>query len=249
MGVHALARSAASSYRRRYAAPDLVQHTTLTRVLDFLGKPPLEGVQTSLLDSNQSKSDTHIFYAGALDLLKRPSVAIVGSREVSEDGAARSRHLSKRLAENGVTVVSGLAKGVDVNAHRAAMIAGGRTVAVIGTPIDQAYPAEHGELQSEIASDHLLISPFPVGSKVYPANFPKRNRVMAALTDGTVIVEAGDTSGTLHQAVECEKLGRWLFILQSVYDNKALEWPKRYAKYERVRIVSSVEDVLGALGL
>jgi DNA processing protein len=118
---------------------------------------------------------------------------------------------------------------------------------VIGTPINQAYPAEHGELQSLIAGEHLLVSPFPEGQKVWPSNFPKRNRVMAALTLGTVIIEATDSSGSLHQAVECEKLGRWLFILKSVAEDPTLEWPRRYLRYDKVKVVSSAEDILGAL--
>ncbi len=166
---------------------------------------------------------------------------------MTEEGAARARRLSRELAVSGVTVVSGLAKGVDINAHRAAIAAGGATAAVIGTPLGQAYPAEHRDIQELIASEFLLISPFPEGASVYASNFPKRNRVMAALTIGTVIVEATDSSGTLHQAVECERLGRWLFILKSVYENPNLKWPKRYARYERVKIVASAEDVLGAL--
>jgi len=251
MGLHALARkdSSPAPRRSRYAAPRDIVQTTLTAALSTIGQPPLEGVQSSWIEEGQSKADVNLFYSGDLGLLRQPSVCVVGARDVSDQGAARARAIARHLANAGLTIVSGLAKGVDVNAHRAALEVGGRTVAVIGTPLEQAYPAEHGDLQSLIAEEHLLISPFPAGSKVFPSNFPKRNRVMAALTHGTIIVEATDSSGTLHQAVECEKLGRWLFILKSVYDNPALEWPKRYARYDKVRVVSSPEDVLTALGI
>lgn len=234
--------------RSKYVPPAHYERSTLSDVLPLVGRPPLEEFQTSWIAEGQSKSDTHLFYAGDLSLL-RQSVAVVGARDVTDEGAKRARRIARELSEAGLTIVSGLAKGVDVNAHRAALAAGGRTVAVIGTPIDQAYPAEHGPLQEEIARDHLLVSPFPDGQKVWPSNFPKRNRVMAALTLGTIIIEASDSSGTLHQAVECEKLGRWLFILKSVYDTPGLEWPKRYARYNRVQVVTSAEDVLGALAL
>lgn len=244
MGLQLLAREETRRpSRKRYAAPPSAT-TTLTEALAYVGRPPLDESQLSFIASNQSKSDTFIHYAGSLDLLCRPAVAVVGARAVTDEGAARARRLAKELARAGVTVVSGLAKGVDVNAHQAAIAAGGKTVAVIGTPLGKAYPAEHGNLQTLIAQEHLLISPFEEGSRVFPSNFPKRNRVMAALTDGTVIIEASDTSGTLHQAAECQRLGRWLFILRSVYEDPALSWPKTFVQYKRTRIVSSAGDVL-----
>lgn len=232
---------------RGYRAPGSVVETTLTAVLAGIGKPPLETRQTSFVADDHSASDTRLFYAGDLSLLQRSSVAIVGAREVSEEGQRRARRLSRELAAEGFTIVSGLAKGVDENAHRAALEVGGRTAAVIGTPLSQAYPAQNKGLQQEIAEHHLLLTPFHEGARVFPSNFPKRNRVMAALTDGTVIIEASDSSGTLHQAVECERLGRWLFLLQSVVDNDRLEWPKRFARYNRTRVVRTTGDILNAL--
>lgn len=247
MGFQTLA-SKGSRPGSRYHAPERSLQTSLSATLAEIGRPPLEQLQQSWIAEGQSQSDTHIFYTGDLQILRR-SVAVVGARAVSDEGGARARRLSRELAEAGLTIVSGLAKGVDVNAHRAALGVHGRTAAVVGTPLNQAYPAEHGELQELIAREHLLISPFPEGQKVWPSNFPKRNRVMAALTLGTVIIEASDSSGTLHQAVECEKLGRWLFILKSVAEDPSLEWPKRYLRYERVQVVSSAEDVIGALAV
>lgn len=233
--------------RERYTPPVDTTSSTLTQVLSQIGKPPLDRKQFSFLADNQAASDTHLFYAGDLSLLRNASVAVVGARAVSEEGERRARRISREMAEADVTVVSGLAKGVDFNAHRAALSVGGRTAAVIGTPLTQAYPAEHKFLQQDIAEHHLLLSPFAVGTKVFPSNFPKRNRVMAALTDGTVIVEASDSSGTLHQAVECEKLGRWLFLLKSVVDRSDLEWPARFLKYEKTVVVERSEDILDAI--
>ncbi len=235
--------------RVRYRGPAVVHASTLDKTLVELGRPTPDGGQGSFIEAGQSKTDIHLFYAGDLELLRRPSVAVVGSRNVSLEGAKRARRLSRELAAGGVTIVSGLAKGVDTNAHQAAIAAGGSTVAVIGTPLSKAYPAENGALQAQIAAEHLLMSPFPEGTAVYPSNFPKRNRVMAALSWGTVIIEATDDSGTLHQAVECEKLGRWLFILKSVVDDARYSWPKRYARYDRVKVVASAEDVLDVLAV
>jgi DNA processing protein len=140
--------------------------------------------------------------------------------------------------------VSGLAKGVDTAALTAAIEAGGRTIAVIGTPLSKAYPAENARLQEEIYSTQLLLTPFREGETVYKSNFPKRNRVMAAISDATVIIEASDTSGTLHQAAECQRLGRWLFIAKSVVDDDSLTWPKRFIGQQRVVILEKTDDVV-----
>jgi DNA processing protein len=144
-------------------------------------------------------------------------------------------------------VVSGLARGVDTEALNSAIQVGGKVIAVIGTPIDRAYPAENKRLQEKIYRDHLLVSQFPPSSRVFPSNFPERNKVMAALSDGTAIVEAGESSGTLHQAAECLRLGRWLFIAQSVAKNPVLHWPTKFIGLPRVRVLTSTEDILEAL--
>jgi DNA processing protein len=143
--------------------------------------------------------------------------------------------------------VSGLAKGVDTAALSSAIASGGRTVAVIGTPLQKAYPIENAELQAEIAEHHLLISPFAEGEAVFRGNFPKRNRVMALLSDATVIVEASDTSGTLHQAAECIQRGRWLFILKSVVEDPRISWPQRFLKEERTVILTSTDDIVSRI--
>lgn len=249
MGLHQLARrDPRHSSGSRYTSPAWFKQITLSDALSDLGRNREATPQALFKDQGESAADPLIFFTGDFSILQR-SVAVVGARSVSAEGAARARRLSKELAEAGLTIVSGLAKGVDFNAHMAALAAGGRTAAVIGTPLDKAYPAEHGPLQEEIARDHLLVSPFAHGTRVFPSNFPYRNRVMAGLTLGTVIIEASDSSGTLHQAVECEKLGRWLFILKSVVDTPGLEWPRRYSRYERVQVVTTAQDVLDALNV
>jgi DNA processing protein len=192
--------------------------------------------------------DSRLWCVGDASLLHRKCVAIVGTRGVSPEGAARSRRLARELARAGVVVVSGLAKGVDTEALSAAIEAGGRVAAVIGTPIDKAYPAENKHLQERIYREHLLISQFVPGERVFPTNFPERNKLMAALSDATAITEAGDTSGTLHQAAECGRLGRWLFIAKSVVDDPLLQWPKRFLGQPKVVSFGSTEDILKAIG-
>lgn len=172
------------------------------------------------------KSFPQLWVAGDVSLLERPSVAIVGSRKATPEGRKRAAQLARELVKHGVVVMSGLAEGIDEAAHEAALEHGGRTIAVIGTPLAKAYPAKHAALQERIYRDHLLVSPFAPDSEVYASNFPRRNQVMARLSRGTVIVEAGETSGSLHQAVECEKVNRSLFIAESIYSTH--EWPKRF---------------------
>lgn len=126
-----------------------------------------------------------------------PRVSVVGSRAAPPAGLAAARDVSRALSDAGATVVSGLAAGVDAAAHREAIDAGGRTVAVIGTPLDRSYPAANAGLQAEIARGHLVVSQFAAGSPVARPNFVARNRTMAILSDATVIAgAAGASAGT-----------------------------------------------------
>jgi DNA processing protein len=226
-----------------YAPPanDLVHISTLDNLI--VGIRSITPEQQTRL-----QPDSRLWCVGDASLLNRKCVAIVGTRGVSPEGAARSRRLARELAGAGVVVVSGLAKGVDTEALSAAIESGGRVVAVIGTPIDRAYPAENKHLQERIYREHLLISQFAPGERVFPTNFPERNKLMAAVSDATAIIEAGDTSGTLHQAAECGRLGRWLFIAKNVVDDPRLQWPKRFLGQPKVDSFSSTEDILKAIG-
>ena len=193
-----------------------------------------------------------LYYQGAWELTETPSVAVVGSRKASEKGQQRAAQIAKGLVERGYTVVSGLAEGIDRAAHTAALACGGNTIAVIGTPLGQFYPKANKELQEQIAADQLLISQVPVlrYSKQAPQQnrlfFPERNVTMSALTLGTVIVEASDTSGTLTQARAALHQGRKLFILDSCFDRTDITWPARFAEQGAIR-VRSMDDIWTAL--
>jgi DNA processing protein len=191
--------------------------------------------------------DLPVWCAGDTELVQKRAVSIVGTRNVSSNGAARARRLARELTEEGIVIFSGLAKGVDTEALQSAIDTDGRVVAVIGTPLDKAYPSENRRLQEQIYQEHLLVSQFPSGRRVFPSYFPERNKLMAALSDGTVIIEAGETSGTLHQAAECVRLGRWLFIAQAVMEDSTLTWPRKFEKYENCRVLKDVTDILAAL--
>lgn len=231
---------------RRYGAPDEVRALPLPDLLATIGRGALKAEQLDFLRPRDEGPAT-VYYSGDLDLLRRPAVSIVGTREVSEAGRKRAGRLARELVEARVTVVSGLAKGVDTAAMKSAAEHNGGVVGVIGTPIDKAYPAENAILQEELWRDHLLLTPFRVGEQTFRGNFPKRNRVMAAVSDATVIVEASDTSGTLHQAAECGRLGRWLFIMKSVVEDPNLTWPAKFLDKPKVVILSSTQDVLDAV--
>jgi DNA processing protein len=169
-----------------------------------------------------------VYCVGDLALLDQPRVAIVGARKASHESRRRAEQLARDCARAGVVVVSGLADGIDYAAHVAAIEHGGKTIAVIGTPLDKVYPAKHASLQEEIYRRHLLVSAFEWGHAFIPSNFPERNRIMARLAQATVIIEASDTSGSLHQAAESVQVGHPVFIAGAVLDNPKLTWPRRF---------------------
>ncbi|WP_062365442.1 DNA-processing protein DprA [Variovorax paradoxus] len=190
-----------------------------------------------------------LYFLGSWELAEAPRrVAVVGTRKVTAEGAARTRKLVRALVEHDFTIVSGLAQGVDTIAHQTAIEHGGRTIAVIGTPISEVYPKENAELQRRIAEEFLVVSQVPVlrykaqgpnGNRLF---FPERNKTMSALTEATIIVEASETSGTLIQAKAALDQGRKLFILESNFNNSAITWPARFEKLGAIR-VREFEDI------
>ncbi|PWF23214.1 DNA-processing protein DprA [Corticimicrobacter populi] len=191
-----------------------------------------------------------LYFLGSWELAEAPRrVAIVGTRKVSNEGAARTRKLVRSLVDQDFTIVSGLAQGVDTIAHQTAIEAGGRTIAVIGTPISEVYPKENAALQRRIASDFLLVSQVPLlrykaqGAHVNRFFFPERNKTMSALSEATIIVEASETSGTLTQARAALDQGRKLFILESNFQNPAITWPAKFEQRGAIR-VREIDDIL-----
>ena len=178
--------------------------------------------------------------------LGMPRAAVIGTRSPSERGIALAQGTAEWLVRRGYAVVSGLAKGIDAAAHKAAIGTGGRTIAVLGTPLDRAYPAENARLQAAIMEGHLAVSQFPAGSMVGKGNFVMRDRTMAVISDATVIVEAGGTSGTRHQGKEALRIGRGLFMYGSVLDDPHNEWAREMARCGAVRISnpSDMQDLL-----
>jgi DNA processing protein len=193
------------------------------------------------------------YYRGNPDLINKKCVSIVGTRQLSDDGARRTQQLIREFSNYDVTIVSGLARGTDTVALHEAIRHKLSVVGVIGTPIDRYYPRENRDLQELIASEHLLISQVPffkyenqpfATKKIY---FVERDATMAAVSDVTIIVEASDTSGTLKQAQACIEQGRKLFILNSCFENQNIEWPAKYEKKGAIR-VRSFQDILTNIG-
>lgn len=194
-----------------------------------------------------------LYFRGSWDLVYSKCVAIVGTRNPTPEGIKRTRQLVSSLVEDDWTIVSGLAAGIDTAAHQAALDFGGRTIAVIGTPICDVYPRENSNLQERLAKDYLVISQVPVerySQQDYRANrafFPERNVTMSALSAATIIVEASDTSGTLIQARAALKQSRKLMILDSCFRNHKISWPAKFAEKGAIRIenYAQVREGLG----
>jgi DNA processing protein len=250
MGVHVMEKEFAPRTRgTRYHPPVEVGRTDLRTILALSDRGNLEAKQMSFLDKGKGETATAlpIWYAGTLDLVRRPAIAVIGTRNVSDIGRKRASKFARELVQAGVVVVSGLAAGVDAQALSSAVDSGGKVIAVIGTPIDKAYPAANSALQEEIYRRHLLISQFEIGERTFPSSFPARNRTMAAISDASVIIEASETSGTLHQAAECVRLGRWLGITKGVAEDPRLEWPSRFRSYEKCVVLESTSDFLARI--
>lgn len=180
----------------------------------------------------------------------RDAVAVVGTREASENGVRRARKVASTLVEGGYVVLSGLARGIDRVAHLATIEAGGRTVAVMGTGVDRIYPAEHKELAERIvANDGALISQFEPGAGGARHTFPMRNATMSGLALATVVIEAGETSGAKVQAFAGLKHGSGVFLLRSLYESQ--QWARELVevgKYgSRAHIIDDDQQLLTAL--
>ena len=190
----------------------------------------------SLNDVENLYAAKTLYASGPMEIpLPRPRVSIVGTRQPSEAGLKTAKLIAEALTKKGVVIVSGLARGIDTAAHRTAIESGGRTIAVLGTPLDRAYPHENADLQSEIVKNHLAISQFRVGQTVTRSNFPIRNRTMALISDATIIVEAAEKSGSLSQGWETLRLNRLLFIWKSLFDAK-LSWPDEMVKFGAMKL-------------
>ncbi len=187
-----------------------------------------------------------LFVAGDPGLLWHPQVAMVGSRHPSPGGRERSRRLARTFAAAGWVVTSGLAQGIDTAAHEGALSAG-RTVAVVGTGLDLAYPAANAGLMARIAAEGAVVSEHPPGTAAIASHFPSRNRIIAGLSLGTLVVEAAMRSGALISARLAAEAGREVFALPGSLDNPMARGCHRLIR-EGASLVEDADQVLAALG-
>jgi DNA processing protein len=222
---------------KRMMEPPVEHRISTVGPEELLG--PLNDVETKYAPEK-------LFTSGPMEHpLPRPRVAIIGSRKASKSALDLAATIARTLVKRRVVIVSGLAEGVDTAGHRSAIESGGRTIAVLGTPLNQVYPKKNAQLQDEIMAKHVAISQFPIGYPVQPRNFVLRNRTMALIANASIIVEAGETSGSLHQGWEALRLGRPLFIWTDLV-NSSLNWPKRMVRYGALEL-KSPEQLLDIL--
>lgn len=186
-----------------------------------------------------------LFYRGDLREEDARSVAVVGTREASDLGIERAARMSRLLAQRDVTVVSGLARGIDTAAHRAALEAGARTIAVFGTGITQCYPAENRGLAEEITASGALVSQFWPSRSGGRDSFPRRNVVTSGISQGTVVIEASSTSGAKSQARIAIEHGKKVFLVHSLVTSQP--WARDYVDRRGAIEVADVDEVVARL--
>jgi DNA processing protein len=199
-----------------------------------------------LLDLQHPPSE--LYAMGSAAALGKPRVAIVGTRNSTAYGERITRNLTRSLVRAGVSVISGMARGIDGAAHRTALEEGGNTVAVLGTGIDVPYPVGHRQLHRAIAERGLVVSENPPGMKAHQGAFPKRNRIIAALAPVTIVVEAGFRSGALNTASQALELGRVVAAVPGPIDSEQSRGSNQLLRDGAVLIAAS-DDALALLGL
>lgn len=184
-----------------------------------------------------------LFLRGRAELLHRPAVALVGSRHATPQAERIAHDFGRALAQQGIAVVSGMAAGIDTAAHRGALQGAGGTIAVWGTGIDRIYPPSNKNLAYEIAEHGLIVSEFPLGTRQLAGNFPRRNRIIAALAQAVLVVEAALESGSLITARLAAEMGREVMAVPGSIDNPHSKGCHKLIK-EGAKLTESLEDIL-----
>ncbi|MCE5258733.1 MAG: DNA-processing protein DprA [Chloroflexi bacterium] len=190
-----------------------------------------------------------LYVRGKLEVSDELAVAVVGTRNPTSYGKEVTRHLAGELARNKVTIISGLALGIDGVAHQAALDAGGRTLAVLGCGLDYIYPASHRELAERIMQSGALVSDYPLGTKPEANNFPPRNRIISGMSLGTVVTEAGLGSGALITLQFALEQGRDTFAVPGSVFSRASAGTNSAIMHSQAKLVCNTEDILSELNL
>lgn len=184
-----------------------------------------------------------LFVRGRVELLKREAVGVVGSRHATPHAMRNAHDFSKELSKQGVTIISGMAAGIDAAAHSGALQGAGSTIAIWGTGIDRIYPPENKQLAHQIADGGLIVSEFPLGTRPLAGNFPRRNRLIAAQSRVTLVVEATLQSGSLITARLAAEIGREVMAIPSSIDNPHAKGCHKLIK-EGAKLVECIEDII-----
>lgn len=234
------------------APPDDAIETALAATEAWLEQPGCRLLTLADVDYPQALLQTAdpptlLFVRGDVSLLNTPGLAIVGSRNATPQGLRTAEDFARTLAERGLTIVSGLALGIDGAAHRGALAGGGKTVAIIGTGVDRVYPARHKGLATEIVERGAIVSEFPLGTPALAANFPRRNRIISGLSRGVLVVEAAPQSGSLITARQAGEQGREVFAIPGSIHSPLAKGCHQLIK-QGAKLVESAADVLDELG-
>jgi DNA processing protein len=187
-----------------------------------------------------------LFARGRVELLESLAVAVVGTRRPTPYGLAVAERLAGDLAHAGLTIVSGMARGIDTAAHKGSLAAGGDTVAVLGCGVDVVYPAENRKLAAELAVKGLIVSEFPMGATAFPQNFPIRNRIISGISLGVLVVEGAQYSGSAITAKLAMDQGREVFAIPGNITNK-LAWGPNLLIKQGAKLVQDWNDVVSEL--
>lgn len=258
-----------------FGSPDQIYATSFTQLREIVAEPVAlaiksgpdpESAQATLAWLDQENNhivtlaDRHypttlleipdpppMFYAkGNLDCLKQPCIAIVGSRNASPQGEKNAEDFSQALAQHQYCIVSGMALGIDGAAHRGALKAKGKTIAVVGTGLDIVYPARHRDLAHQIVEQGLIISEFSLGTPSRAQNFPRRNRIISGLSQGCLVVEANTQSGSLITARIATEQGREVFAIPGSIHSPLSKGCHDLIK-QGAKLVDSIQDILNEL--
>ena len=187
-----------------------------------------------------------LFTRGDLGLLNYPGIAVVGTRKPTPYGMAVAEKLGGDLAAAGLNVISGMARGIDTAAHKAALAVGGKTTAIFGCGVDMIYPSENRRLHEEISTKGLVISEFPMGAPAYPQNFPIRNRIVSGMSAGVLVVEGAQYSGSAITARLAMDQGREVYAVPGNITSRA-SWGPNLLIRQGAKLVTTAQDIVNEL--
>jgi DNA processing protein len=244
--VSALLNAAAASAWRAGAEP-----AEIARVLAWLEEPgnhllTLADAEYPAALLETADPPTVLYLKGSVDRLSMPGLAIVGSRNATPQGLATAREFARVLGSAGLTIVSGLALGIDTAAHEGGLASAGSTIAVVGTGLDIVYPARNRALAHRIAAEGTIVSEFPIGTKAIPSNFPRRNRLISGLSRGVLVVEAAIRSGSLSTARFAGEQGREVLAIPGSIHSPLSRGCHALIK-QGAKLVESASDILEEL--